>query len=75
LLKEFVDTELVPGNLSSNLNFDEAFEIWKADKLRNTVIQFSAEWGLDSELLAKAVNSYSISKPDVVPYINELISS
>jgi len=75
LLKEFVDTELVPGNLSSGLDFDEAFENWKASKLHNTVINFSSEWGLDSELLAKSVNSYSTSRPDVVPYINELIRS
>jgi len=75
LLKEFVDTELVSGNLSSSLNFDEAFEIWKASKLQSAVIDFSSEWGLDSELLGKSVNLYSISQPDVVPYINELISS
>ncbi|QSX23899.1 type I restriction endonuclease subunit R, EcoR124 family [Priestia megaterium] len=75
LLKEFVDTELVSGNLSSSLNFDEAFEIWKASKLKSAVMDFSSEWGLDSELLRKSVNSYSISQPDVVPYINELISS
>ncbi|MGG8382753.1 type I restriction endonuclease subunit R, EcoR124 family [Bacillus sp. R-CC1] len=75
LLKEFVDTELVPGNLSSGLDFDEAFEIWKVSKLQNMVIVFSSEWGIDSELLGKSVNSYSTSRPDIVPYINELISS
>ncbi|MDX8362899.1 type I restriction endonuclease subunit R, EcoR124 family [Cytobacillus sp. IB215316] len=75
LLREFVDTELVPGNLSSGLDFDEAFENWKASKLQNAVIDFSKEWGIDSDLLGKSVNSYSISQPDVVPYINELISS
>ncbi|AIQ50660.1 type I restriction endonuclease subunit R [Paenibacillus sp. FSL R7-0331] len=75
LLKEFVDTELVPGNLSSGLDFDEAFEIWKANKLHRLVIDFSLEWGLDSGILNKSVNSYSVSQPDVVPYINELISS
>lgn len=75
LLKEFVDTELVPGNLSSGLNFDEAFEAWKASKVQKAVIDFSSEWGLNSELLGKSVNSYSTSQPDVVPYINELISS
>lgn len=75
LLKEFVDTELVPGNLSSGLDFDEAFEIWKSIKLQNMVINFSSEWGLDSELLGKSVNSYSTSQPDVVPYITDLIRS
>lgn len=75
LLKEFVDTELVPGNLSSGLEFDDAFEVWKASKLQNAVIDFSLEWGLDSSLLGKSVNSYSTTQPDVVPYINELIGS
>lgn len=63
------------GNLSSSLDFDEAFEAWKAGKLANVVIAFSLEWGLDSKLLGKSVDSYSFTQPDVVPYINELISS
>lgn len=75
LLKEFVNTELVPGNLSSSRNFDEAYEIWKANQLQKAVIDFSSEWGLDSGLLEKSVISYSTSQPDIVPYINELISS
>ncbi len=75
LLKEFVDNELVPGNLSSTVNFDGAFEGWKADKLKSAVDDFADEWGLDGELLGKSVNSYSTSQPDVVPYINDLISS
>lgn len=75
LLKEFVDTELVPGKLSSSVNFDGAFEVWKADKLINAVYDFANEWGLDSELLNESVNSYSTSQPDVVPYINDLVSS
>lgn len=75
LLKEFVDTELLPGKLSSMVNFDDAFEVWKAEKLKNTVYDFASEWGLDGELLGESVNSYSTSQPDVVPYINDLISS
>lgn len=75
LLKEFVDTELVPGNLSGNINFDEAFENWKLSKLQQAVDEFAYEWGLDKKLLYKSVTSYSISQPDIVPYINDLISS
>ena len=74
LLKEFVNTELVPGNLSSSMNFDEAFEIWKANQLQKAVVDFSSEWGLDSKLLGKSVSSYSTSQPEVVPYISDLIS-
>lgn len=75
LLKEFVDAELVPGKLSGMINFDEAFEVWKADKLKSAVYNFANEWGLDGKLLEKTVNLYSTSQPDVVPYINDLISS
>lgn len=73
LLKEFVDTELVPGNLPSSLDFDAAFEAWKAGRLQNVVDGFAAEWGLDAQLLGRSVEAYSTSQPDVVPYINELI--
>jgi type I restriction enzyme R subunit len=75
LLKEFVDNELVPGNLSSRVDFDSAFEIWKVDKLKSSVNEFADEWGLDGSLLEKSVNSYCTSQPDVVPYINDLIRS
>ncbi|WKB36437.1 hypothetical protein QS257_04815 [Terrilactibacillus sp. S3-3] len=64
LLKKFVDTELVPGNLSIGLNFDEAFEVWKASKLNSAVEDFSNEWGLDSELLRKSVPLVHILLPN-----------
>ncbi|WP_312501476.1 type I restriction endonuclease subunit R [Lacrimispora sp.] len=72
LLKEFVDTELVPGNLSSSLNFDESFEEWKNSKLDRSVYTFAKEWGLDVQLLRESIASYSCSQPTVVPYIYEL---
>ncbi|MEB9855553.1 HsdR family type I site-specific deoxyribonuclease [Bacillus cereus] len=75
LLKEFVDTELVPGNLSSSLNFDEAFEVWKKGRLHVAITEFADEWGLDNQLLEKSVEAFSISQPDVIPYIDELTSS
>lgn len=75
LLREFVDTELVPGNLSSGMNFDEAFELWKSTQMQTAVNALAIEWGLDSDLLEKSVHSYSYSQPDVVPYIDELIKS
>lgn len=75
LLKEFVDTELVPGNLTSSLNFDESFEAWKKVRQKRVVDAFAQEWGLDAQLLSKAVASYSDSQPDVIPYIDELTKS
>ena len=37
LVKEFVDEELVPGHLPSNINFDEAFTEWKNEIRRNNL--------------------------------------
>lgn len=75
LLKEFVDTELVPGNLSYNLNFDEAFDIWKQDKLKANINELADEWGLDREWLFKSVNAFSLGQAKVIPYIDELTKS
>lgn len=75
LLKEFVDTELVPGHLSSSLDFDESFENWKQKRLHIAVREFAREWGLDDQLLSKSVEVFSILQPEVIPYIDELTSS
>lgn len=75
LLKEFVDTELVPGKLSYNLNFDEAFDIWKQEKLKANINELADEWGLDREWLLKSVNAFSGGQAGVIPYIDELTKS
>ncbi|MBC2458463.1 type I restriction endonuclease subunit R [Clostridium beijerinckii] len=75
LLKEFVDTELVPGNLSYNLNFDEAFDIWKQNKLKAKINELADEWGLDRDWLLKSVTAFSVGQAGPIPYIDELTKS
>lgn len=75
MLKEFVDTELVQGNLEYGINFDDAFDNWKLNKLKDEVEQISKKWGLNSEWLLKSVNSFIISKPTTIPYIDEITKS
>ncbi|EQC1534814.1 type I restriction endonuclease subunit R, EcoR124 family [Clostridium botulinum] len=75
LLKEFVDTELVPGNLSYNLNFDDAFDIWKQDKLKANINDLADIWGIDRDWLFKSVNAFSVAQAEVIPYIDELTKS
>ena len=75
LLKEFVDSELVPGNLSSGVNFDESFELWKKGKQMEEVEVFAKEWGLDGKLLLSSIIAYTASQPDVVPYIDGIMQS
>lgn len=75
LLKEFVDTELVPGNVTSNLNFDEAFDVWKQEKLKANINELADEWGIDRDWLLKSVNTFSVGQAGPVPYIDELTKS
>lgn len=72
LLKEFVDTELVTGNLSSHSRFDDLFEEWKANKAQREIGEFAKDWGLDADLLAESVKAYSLNKKEVIPYIDDL---
>lgn len=75
LLKKFVDTELVPGNLAYNLHFDDAFDIWKKDKLKADIDDLADKWGIDREWLFKSVNTFSVAQAEVIPYIDELTKS
>ena len=75
LLRQFVSEELEPGNVPSNINFDEAFENWKKEKLRDEIYQVSSEWGIDDVVFEKAIEAYSIANPNEIPYIDELTSS
>lgn len=72
LLKEFVDTELVTGNLSSQSRFDDLFEEWKANKAQREIGEFAKDWGLDADLLVESFKDYSLNKKEVIPYIDDL---
>ncbi|MDN6161571.1 MAG: HsdR family type I site-specific deoxyribonuclease [Atopostipes sp.] len=75
LVKEFVDTELVTGNLSTDQAFDDAFEEWKQEKVDKEIDEFAKDWGLDSDLLSDSVEEYSLNKKEMIPYIDELENS
>ena len=75
LLKRFVDTELVTGNLSSDLSFDESFDIWKKNQVLYEIENFAKDWGIDEYLLSKSMDHFSIVKEDTIPYIDELSKS
>src|SRR5690606_3828486 len=72
LLKQFVEEELKPGNVSSDVNFDEAYEEWKRGKLRTEIYQISQEWGIDEIIFEKSVKSYSTTNPKEIPYIDDI---
>lgn len=72
LLKEFVDTELVTGNLSSNSRFDDLFEEWKENKVQREIDEIAKDWGLDANLLSESVKEYSLNKKEIIPYIEDL---
>src|SRR5699024_9648209 len=45
LLKEFVEEELVAGNVPTEVKFDDAFEYWKNEKKKKAIYAISEEWG------------------------------
>jgi type I restriction enzyme, R subunit len=75
ILKEFVDTELLTGHLSSQVHFDQAFTDWKNARIKHAANQFANEWGIDSRLLTQALFEFNLAQPDVVPYFAEIIES
>ena len=75
LLKQFVMEELEPGHISSDITFDEAFEIWKNDKKKQLIYEVSQEWGLDWTIFEKSVDAYSSTSPDDIPFFEDLIDS
>ncbi|ABR47786.1 type I site-specific deoxyribonuclease, HsdR family [Alkaliphilus metalliredigens QYMF] len=75
MLREFVDTELVQGKLEYGIHFDDAFDNWKLNKLKDEVEHISEKWGLCREWLLKSVNSFITSKPTTIPYIDEITKS
>src|SRR5690625_1261911 len=75
LLKEFVIEELEPGNVSSDIHFDEAFDIWKNSKMKVILQKSANEWGLDGDILKESVEAYSITNHEDIPFIDDLISS
>lgn len=72
LLKQFVQEEVEPGNVSSNVYFDEAYETWKQEKMREDIYTISQDWGIDEVIFEKTVEAYSVSKPDEIPFIDEI---
>lgn len=75
LLKEFVVEELEPGNISSDIHFDRAFENWKNDKKKAFIYELAKEWGVDGMIFEKSVDAYSITSPEDIPFIDDLIGS
>lgn len=75
LLKEFVDTELVPGRLEYGVHFDDAFDAWKYNKMKVEIYEVAVCWGLNGDWLLKSVNTFTTLQPSAIPYIDELIKS
>ncbi|ENR6337153.1 type I restriction endonuclease subunit R [Listeria monocytogenes] len=77
LLKDFVEQELVPGKITSNITFDDAFEAWKKEQEQVVIQAFAKEWGIvdQDDILTKSVSAYSEMQPDVIPYFEDVIGS
>ena len=54
------------------INFDEAFETWKDEKIKAEVSEFAVTWGIQKDWLYKAAAKVLSSESDKVPYMDEL---
>ncbi|MBN2651259.1 MAG: type I restriction endonuclease subunit R [Spirochaetales bacterium] len=75
MLREFVNTELVPGKLEYGIHFDDAFADWKQNKLKDEIENIAEKWGIYTNLLLKSINSFTVSEPKPIPYIDEITKS
>lgn len=75
LLKEFVEYELLHGNVDGTETLDEIFSFWKKNKEHDEIFKFSEKWGIDTQILISSFERYSISDPDVVPYIEDILKN
>lgn len=41
----------------------------------NLVEEFASEWGLDSLLLAKSLESYDLKKPEDIPFREDIVKT
>lgn len=75
LLKKFVQEEIEPRNVASKVNFDDAYENWKSTKFKKEIYKISKEWSVNGVIFEKAVKAYSVTRPDEIPYIEDLTKS
>lgn len=74
-LKEFVDTELIPGKISSDQNFDDAFDQWIKNRVNQEIKVFSDDWGVDYNLIKRTYDKFDLNEPKVIPFIDDLAKS
>lgn len=75
LLKEFIEQQLIDKEILESVNLEENYEQWKKRKEYEEVFRFSDDWGVDVEPLIKSLENYSLSEPEIVPYIDEIAKS
>lgn len=73
ILKEFVDSELLTNKISSEMSFDEAFEVWKKKIKNDDSDKYAEIWGVSPDLINKSLEKYSSSPSKVIPYIEEIL--
>ena len=75
LLREFVEEKLVTEKLSSDIDFDRAFNDWKEDRVSKEIEIFAEDWGIDYSILLDSYRQFSLAKKDIIPYVDEISKS
>ena len=74
LLEDFVE-DIKQGKIAATGTVDEAYLIWRNERLRTEIDIFSSEWGISGDLIYSSVLSYSSLEPDTIPRLDEIIDT
>lgn len=74
LIREFVD-DIVDGKIENTQSVEKSFEEWKINRMEQDIRDFSDKWGVNSELIKKALSSYSVYDEDDILFFDEMIET
>lgn len=72
LIQKFLNEVILTGKKDTDKTVSEAFYDWKHDQLNNEVEAFAKRWGIDFEILKKAVDNFNPREPETIPYIDDI---
>ena len=67
LIKEFVDSELVPGHIPSDIRFDDAYAKWRQERVQVAIDAYADKWGLDASCSPDQWQNIPSPNPNLFP--------
>ena len=72
LLQKFLNEQVITNSLDPSKEISDAYNDWKLDQLHKEVISFAHQWGINEEILKKAMDTFDYRSPENIPYIDDI---